>query len=156
MWSRHRWINPGAATSVIVLLLGCTSQGRGYGQKDTRDGGKLSAESTVASAANSSDSLAASGKPSGRAGHSVKLTWNTSVPASKSARDAILGYKVYRSTKPHDRDARALNANPVAGSEYTDSTVEPGLTYYYVTKAVSVKGAESNASNEMKVEIPHR
>jgi len=74
--------------------------------------------------------------------HSVTLSWQASSTAG-------VGYNVYR------RDASGtikLNSAPVAQTTYVDKTVQPGQTYYYVTKAVSAKG-ESIPSNEVRVTI---
>jgi hypothetical protein len=74
--------------------------------------------------------------------HSVTLSWQ----ASKTEG---VGYNVYR------RDASGtvkLNSAPVAQTTYVDKTVQPGQTYYYMTKAVSAKG-ESIPSNEVRVNI---
>ena len=86
--------------------------------------------------------------------HSVKLSWNASVPASKAARDSIIGYIVYRSTKPHDPNALPINSSRVAGTTYVDSRVEAGKTYYYSTRAVSANGKLSGSSNETIAVIP--
>jgi hypothetical protein len=87
-------------------------------------------------------------------GHRVKLSWNPSVPASKSSRDAVVGYMVYRSAKPHDLNAKPINRTRVAGTTYVDLDVESGKVYYYATRAVSAGGAVSGPSNEIRVEIP--
>jgi fibronectin type 3 domain-containing protein len=42
----------------------------------------------------------------------------------------------------------------VASLSYTDSTVQSGATYYYVTTAVDAAGNESIFSNEVKAVIP--
>jgi hypothetical protein len=88
--------------------------------------------------------------------HSVKLSWAASLPASKLARDAVVGYNIYRSTKSHDRNAKRINAAVCAGTTYTDPEVEVGKTYFYVTRGVSTKGVESGPSNEIKVVMPPR
>ena len=88
--------------------------------------------------------------------HSVKLSWAASLPASKLARDAVVGYNIYRSTKSHDRNAKRINAAVCAGTTYTDPEVEAGKTYFYVTRGVSTKGVESGPSNEIKVVMPPR
>lgn len=75
--------------------------------------------------------------------HSVTLSWKASTTAGAA-------YNVYR------RDASGivkLNSVPVTQTNYVDSTVQPGQTYYYVTKAVSAKGAESFPSNQVQVTI---
>jgi hypothetical protein len=112
-------------------------------------GNRESVTDAVRDAKNSS--VSESAKPSA---HSVTLSWNPSVPATKSARDAIIGYIVYRSTKPHDSDAKPINVIRVSGTTFVDSDVEPGKTYYYVTRAVSASGALSGPSNEARAEIP--
>jgi hypothetical protein len=76
--------------------------------------------------------------------HSVNLSW-------KASPSAIVGYNVYR------RGASGvvkLSSEPVTGTSYVDHTVQPGQTYYYVIKAVSAKGSESTASNEIRADIP--
>jgi len=49
-----------------------------------------------------------------------------------------------------------LNSVPPTGTSYVDSTVQPGQTYFYVTKAVNGKGTESTASNEIRADIPSK
>jgi hypothetical protein len=88
--------------------------------------------------------------------HSVKLSWAASVPASKLARDAVVGYNIYRSTKSHDHNAKRINAAVCVGTIYTDPEVEAGKTYFYVTRGVTAKGVESGPSNEIKVVMPPR
>jgi hypothetical protein len=76
--------------------------------------------------------------------HSVNLSW-------KASPSAVVGYNVCR------RGASGvvkLNSAPVNGTSYVDRTVQPGQTYFYVTKAVSAKGTESTASNEVRADIP--
>jgi hypothetical protein len=86
-------------------------------------------------------------------GHSVKLSWAASVAASKSPRDAVVGYNVYRSTKSHDTNPKRINSKLCPGTAYTDTDVEAGKTYYYVTRGVTANGVESGPSNEIKVKI---
>jgi len=47
-----------------------------------------------------------------------------------------------------------INSLPLTGTSYVDTNVQPGETYYYTTKAVSAKGAESLPSNEVRVTVP--
>jgi hypothetical protein len=81
--------------------------------------------------------------PSGRQ-HSVTLSW-------KASTSRVFGYYVYRRGTS---GVVRLNFEPVTGTSYVDRTVQPGQTYFYVTKAVSPKGTESTASNEVRVDIP--
>src|SRR5271156_2698833 len=78
--------------------------------------------------------------------HTVTLTWN----ASSSQ---VAGYNVYRTTTPAANYVR-INSSLVHGLTYTDDTVESGLTYYYVTRAVDRRGQESLNSNEGRAAIP--
>jgi hypothetical protein len=86
-------------------------------------------------------------------GHNVKLSWVASVPSSKLARDAIVGYNVYRSTTSHDRNPKRINSALCPGTTYIDTEVESGKTYFYVTRGVAANGLESGPSNEAKAKI---
>jgi fibronectin type 3 domain-containing protein len=79
-------------------------------------------------------------------GHSVALSWQ----ASSSDVD---GYNVYRSGALSGPFSK-LNSSPDDGTSYTDSTVQSGGTYYYVTTAVGTDGVESAYSNKVKAVIP--
>ncbi len=79
--------------------------------------------------------------------HSVSLSWNTSTSSG------VAGYNVYRGSVtggPYTRINSALDTTPFA----TDSTVQGGLTYYYVTTAVDSSGRESSYSNQVQAVIP--
>jgi fibronectin type 3 domain-containing protein len=78
--------------------------------------------------------------------HSVALTWNAST-------STVAGYNVYRSTVSGSSYA-LINSSLVAVLNYTDSTVQNGTTYYYVTTAVDSSGNESTFSNEVSAPIP--
>jgi HYDIN/CFA65/VesB-like, Ig-like domain len=78
--------------------------------------------------------------------HSVSLGWN----ASSSA---VVGYNVYRGMQSGGPYA-VLNGSPDASTSYTDSSVQPGQTYYYVVTAVDNAGAESVFSNQAQAVIP--
>jgi hypothetical protein len=78
--------------------------------------------------------------------HSVALTWNASV-------STVAGYNVYRSTVSGGPYAK-INSTLVTPLSYTDSTVQSGTTYYYVTTAVDSSGTESVFSNQVSAVIP--
>jgi fibronectin type 3 domain-containing protein len=78
--------------------------------------------------------------------HSVTLTWNAST-------STVSGYNVYRSTVSGSGYSK-LNSALVGGLNYTDSTVQSGQTYYYVTTAVDSSGDESGDSNQAQAIIP--
>jgi hypothetical protein len=79
--------------------------------------------------------------------HSVDLTW------SASPTPTVTGYNVYRSTVSGNLFAR-VNTGPLTGLAFTDSTVQNGLTYYFVTTAVDTNGQESIFSNQVPAVIP--
>jgi fibronectin type 3 domain-containing protein len=78
--------------------------------------------------------------------HSVSLNWGAS-----SSTDVSF-YKVYRGTVrggPY-----GLLTSNLKATTYTDSTVQLGGIYYYVTSAVDTAGVESIFSNEFPSVIP--
>jgi fibronectin type 3 domain-containing protein len=78
--------------------------------------------------------------------HSVALTWNAST-------STVAGYNVYRGTVSGGPYAK-INSSLVVVLDYTDSNVQSGTTYYYVTTAVNSSGNESVFSNEVSGTIP--
>jgi len=78
--------------------------------------------------------------------HSVALSWNAST-------STVPGYNIYRNTLSGGTYVR-INSSPVVGLNYTDSTVQSGTTYYYVTTAVDSTGVESVNSNQVSAAIP--
>ena len=78
--------------------------------------------------------------------HTVDLTWNASTGA--------VGYNIYRgnvSGGPYTMINSWLDATPT----YTDNTVVPGNTYYYVVTAVNSNSQESGYSNLATAVIPN-
>ena len=143
----HRMLRPSNSRNlVLVFVLGVSVLGLSV------------ASHAIMQAALSADNGRGSPEPNHPAAaahyHSVKLSWAASVPASKLARDAIVGYNVYRSTKSHDRNPKRINSALCASTSFTDPEVESGKTYFYVTRGVNAKGMESPPSNEAKVVIP--
>ena len=78
--------------------------------------------------------------------HSADLTWNAS-------EDAVIGYNVYRGGKKGGPYTQ-INGVLESSTDYTDTTVSGGTTYFYVVKAVNAYYQESGPSNEVKVVIP--
>jgi hypothetical protein len=78
--------------------------------------------------------------------HSVALSWNAST-------STVAGYNVYRSSVSGS-SYTLINPLLVALLNYTDTTVQSGTTYYYVTTAVDSAGSESVYSNEVSALIP--
>lgn len=72
---------------------------------------------------------------------SVTLQWEPSLS------NGVVGYNLYRS-QSSGSDYQRINSQPIAGTNYTDETIQPGVDYYYVCRAVTMDGTESVDSNE--------
>jgi len=79
--------------------------------------------------------------------HSVTLTWIASTSLN------VTGYNVYRGTQSGGPYTK-LTATPVAGTNYTDSAVQAGQTYYYVATAVDSNNNESDYSDPASAAVP--
>jgi hypothetical protein len=78
--------------------------------------------------------------------HVVDLQWDAST--SKQ----IAGYNVYRS--PDGKTWKQLNASLVAATDYNDSTVANGSTYYYSATTVNTSGEQSSKSPSVEIKVP--
>ena len=78
--------------------------------------------------------------------HTVMLSWS---PSSSK----VNGYNVYRSTVSGSGYTK-LNSGLVGGTNYDDTSVQSGTTYYYVTTSVDSGGDESAHSNQATAAIP--
>jgi hypothetical protein len=78
--------------------------------------------------------------------HSVSLTWNT-------GDGNAVGYNVYRGTAQNG-PFQQINTALDASTNYTDTTVSSGTTYYYVATEVNAQGQESGYSNEVMAVVP--
>jgi hypothetical protein len=102
---------------------------------------------TVAStASNSPETISLSGTGTQSAAHSVVLTWSPST-------SLVAGYDVYRSEVSGGPYAK-LDPGILKADTYTDSTVQPGFTYYYVVRSVTSAGVESANSMQASATIP--
>ena len=79
-------------------------------------------------------------------GQVVDLSWGAST-------SSVAGYNVYRSATSGGPYTK-INSSLVTRTKYTDSNVQAGQTYYYVTTAVSFSDIESRYSNQTKAAIP--
>ncbi len=102
--------------------------------------------SIVSNATGSPATVSLSGTGVSPVQHSVALTWNAST-------STVSGYNVYRSTVSGSGYTK-INSSLVAVLTYSDSTVQSGTTYFYVTTAVDSSGNESVHSNEVSAVIP--
>jgi hypothetical protein len=75
------------------------------------------------------------------ASQSVGLSWTASITPS------VAGYNVYRGTTSGGPYSK-LNTSLVAATNYSDTAVTAGQTYYYVTTSVDSSNDESVPSNE--------
>lgn len=78
--------------------------------------------------------------------HSVTLDWTAST-------SAVIGYNVYRGTQDGG-PYTLLNSSLVTTTQYQDSSVQSGQTYYYVVTAVDSSHVESTNSNQVSATIP--
>jgi hypothetical protein len=97
-------------------------------------------------ATNSPDVEALSGVGTQAGQHSVALSWNAST-------SQVAGYNVYRGSTSGGPYTK-INSGLDASTNYTDSSVQSGQTYYYVTTAVDSQGTESVYSNQAQAVIP--
>jgi hypothetical protein len=102
--------------------------------------------SIVSNATGSPASVSLSGTGVAPVQHAVALAWNAST-------STVSGYNVYRSTVSGTGYTK-LNSSLVGALTYTDSSVQNGTTYFYVTTAVDSSGNESVYSNEASAPIP--
>jgi fibronectin type 3 domain-containing protein len=100
----------------------------------------------VSNATGSPATITLSGTGVASGPHTVALNW----AASSST---VSGYNVYRSTTSGSGYV-LNNSSLVSGLSYTDSSVQSGTSYYYVTTAVDSNGDESVYSNEAQAVIP--
>jgi hypothetical protein len=82
----------------------------------------------------------------GSSKHSVSIAWDPS-PSTD-----VAYYNVYRGTV--SGGPYSLLGTDITATAYTDSTVQSGATYFYVTTAVDVNREESIYSNEFPAVIP--
>jgi chitinase len=147
-------VNPGSGCAGIVsgagLTLTCVETGVPAGQWQytvspllgtwTGAESARSASLSVAPGAPVLGSASALNPPAGQATGDVALSWSAIAGAG--------GYNVYRRTASGTYST-ALNASPVIGTSFTDTTLASG-TYAYAVRAVTA-GAESVDSNELTV-----
>ena len=79
--------------------------------------------------------------------HFVTLNWTA------SSSSGVTGYNVYRSTTSGGGYTK-VNSSAVTGTNFTDTTIAPGVTYYYVATAVDGSGNESAFSSEITAAVP--
>ncbi len=78
--------------------------------------------------------------------HNVSLTWDPSA-------STVVGYNIYRGTQSGGPYTK-LNSSLLSATNYSDSGVQSGTTYFYVSTAVDSSSLESAFSNEATANIP--
>jgi hypothetical protein len=99
--------------------------------------------SFLSNASNSSSTEVLTG---GGVAHTVDLSWDPST-------SQVMGYNVYRGTHSGGPYSK-LNSSLLDETSFTDGSVEPGETYFYIAKSADGNSRESPPSNEVKVVIP--
>jgi hypothetical protein len=78
---------------------------------------------------------------------SVELEWDA------NSEPDLAGYNIYRSDQSGSGYTR-LNGALITSTNYSDSTIAAGRTYYYVCTAVNDADLESGFSNEVPYTVP--
>ena len=100
----------------------------------------------TSNATNSPSSVTLSGTGVQAVSHSVTLNWTTSA-------STVSGYNVYSSAASGGPYTK-LNSTPIAATTYVDTSVQSGLTYFYVATSVDSSSVESADSAEVSAIIP--
>jgi Abnormal spindle-like microcephaly-assoc'd, ASPM-SPD-2-Hydin len=112
----------------------------------TAAGSDTGTVTVTSTATGSPKTIALSGTGVQATTHSVTLNWVAST-------STVSGYNVYRSTTNGSGYSK-INSGLVDAVTYTDTTVQSGTTYYYVTTAVDSSGDESADSNQATAVVP--
>jgi hypothetical protein len=86
------------------------------------------------------------GSGAASSGHAVKLRWNPST-------SSVAGYNVYRSSKSGGPYSK-INPTPSVSTSFVDTSVQGGMTYYYVSAAITPDGKLSKYSNQLQAVVP--
>jgi len=106
----------------------------------------VSPAGTVSIAVTNTDSQSAALASAFSYFHTVTLSWTDSA-------SGLLGFNVYRSPTSGGPYAR-VNSALLSGTSFSDSQVQAGHTYFYVTTAVNSGNAESGYSNQAQAIVP--
>ena len=85
--------------------------------------------------------------PALAAAHTVTLSWDPSTS------HGVVGYNIYRGPSAQGPYTK-LNADLNVPTNYADTSVQAGKTYYYVTTAVDSQNDESGYSNQTEATVP--
>jgi hypothetical protein len=104
-----------------------------------------SASSTISFASNASNGQASESATGTGDAPYVSISWTPST-------SQVTGYNVYRGTTVNAYSK--INSALDPKTTYTDSTVAPGMTYYYAATSVNSSGEESSYSSPITVAVP--
>ena len=79
--------------------------------------------------------------------HSVTISWTAST-------SHVVGYNVYRTTSPGN-SVEKLTPQPIAGTQFTDTTAVGGVSYNYYATSVDSRGIEGVPSALTPASIPY-
>jgi hypothetical protein len=82
-------------------------------------------------------------------GGGVTLSWQKSTDCNGNP---VAGYNIYRSTSPGG-SYQKVNGSLLTGTQYVDTSVGSGSTYYYVVTSVDADGDESVQSQEASATV---
>lgn len=109
--------------------------------------GNVTGQATLTvDAVNTPLSITLSGTGVRPSSHSVTLSWNAST-------SSLAGYRTYRATASGG-PYTSLNSSLNPATQFTDSNVSGGRTYYYVVTAVDSNTVESVYSNQATATVP--
>jgi hypothetical protein len=100
----------------------------------------------TSNATNSPAMISLSGTGVQPVSHSVTLNWTAST-------STVAGYNMYRSATSSGPYTK-LNSALVTSTQYVDSGIQCGQTYYYVTTSIDSSDVESAYSNQVFATIP--
>ncbi len=100
----------------------------------------------ASSAVNSPTTISLAGTGVDTGSHSASLSW------SESSTN-VVGFNVYRGTLSGG-PYTLVNPSPVTPTQYLDTDVTAGQTYFYIATAVDSSGNESAASSEASATVP--
>jgi len=171
-------VNVGSTTTMPIMLTnsgnssltisGATPSGAGIG--DTGVGGGLTLAAGQSTTVTASFTPQVSGSVAGGitissnatnapsltvpvSGAGVAPTRNVALQWQPSTSGGVSGYYVYRGTSASGPYTK-LNNSATTVTNYADSGLNSGTTYYYVVTAVSSDGLESTYSNQVTAAIP--
>jgi hypothetical protein len=115
-------------------------------QKGGTSSGKINFLSDASNSPHAEGLSANAAQPQAGA-HSVTLSW-------RAGKSNTIGYNIYRgvsSMGPYSK----INSGPHPEATFTDTSVQDGQTYFYVTTALNKNEKESHHSNQVQVTIPN-